>query len=328
MEEKMNENVMREKVVVENTPPVVEVVKPVEKKHEGFPKIVAVVLFIIILAMAGFMVWHFLTTNHEVKECEAPKDEGTQQPIVSPSEEWENDKRVRDVVAALREKAQSDLTRNTGAGGVVTMAIENVYDQQSLTVKPQGVNVAINLERSYGFVVAEVSDKELYDFVMSGKLGVDLSEVLVQRGFAKGDEVMGIAVYENSNTGVLCTVGSGLPFNVVCGHESWYDKDKVAFWNELAEAYKEKIGSYPYYIDANEEDIEDSEYAPYQRLQASEFGAASLFYRTEPDAKWQYFTGTQAILNCSQYDTEDLKKAYLGEPCYDESKGANGKVEL
>lgn len=329
MEEKVNGNVIREKVVVENKPPVVEVVKPVEKKHEGFPKVVAIVLFVIILAMAGFMVWHFMTANHEAKECETPKDEEPSQPVVvSPSEEWENDVRVREVVAALRAKAESDLTRDTGSGGVVTMSIENLYDQQTLTVKPRDVNVAINLDRTYGFVVSEVTDKVLYDFVMSGKLAVDLSEVLVQRGFAKSEEVMGVNVYSNSNTGILCTVGSGLPFNVVCGHESWYDKDKVGFLNELAEAYKEKTGEYPYYLNADEKNIENSEYGSYQRLGASEFGAGALFYRTSPDAKWQFFTSTQALLSCSKYDTDDLKKAYLGEPCYDEAKGADGKVEL
>lgn len=76
MEEKVNGNVIQEKVVVENKPPVVEVVKPVEeKKREGFSKAIAIVLFVIILLMAGFMVWHFLTANHGEKECAGAVDE-------------------------------------------------------------------------------------------------------------------------------------------------------------------------------------------------------------------------------------------------------------
>lgn len=55
-------------------------------------------------------------------------------------------------------------------------------------------------------------------------------------------------------------------------------------------------------------------------------GAAGLFYKT-PDGKWHFFTGTQAALACADYNTDDLKKAYLGEPCYDAS-GKDSTVAL
>ncbi len=44
-------------------------------------------------------------------------------------------------------------------------------------------------------------------------------------------------------------------------------------------------------------------------------GAAGLFYQT-PDGTWHFFVGTQSSLSCSQYNTADLKKAYVGEACY------------
>jgi hypothetical protein len=47
-------------------------------------------------------------------------------------------------------------------------------------------------------------------------------------------------------------------------------------------------------------------------------GFAGLFYVT-PDKVLHYFTGTQNELPCSKYSTDDLKKAYLGEQCYDEA---------
>ncbi|HEY8886315.1 MAG TPA: hypothetical protein VIM31_02310 [Candidatus Microsaccharimonas sp.] len=46
-------------------------------------------------------------------------------------------------------------------------------------------------------------------------------------------------------------------------------------------------------------------------------GFAGLFYVT-PDKTLHYFTGTQSELPCSKFSTDDLKKAYLGEQCYDE----------
>jgi hypothetical protein len=47
-------------------------------------------------------------------------------------------------------------------------------------------------------------------------------------------------------------------------------------------------------------------------------GFVGLFYQT-PDEVWHYFKGTQQALDCSEYNTVDLKKAYLGDVCYDSS---------
>lgn len=52
-------------------------------------------------------------------------------------------------------------------------------------------------------------------------------------------------------------------------------------------------------------------------------GAMGLFYQT-PDAVWHFFTGTQQELQCSLYNTPDLKKAYAGEACFDGA--TNSKV--
>ena len=62
----------------------------------------------------------------------------------------------------------------------------------------------------------------------------------------------------------------------------------------------------------------------YQRAQVgiggAEFdavgGFAALFYQG-PDATWKFFKGTQNILPCSDYATEEVKKAYLGQQCLD-----------
>lgn len=44
-------------------------------------------------------------------------------------------------------------------------------------------------------------------------------------------------------------------------------------------------------------------------------GYAGLFYKT-PTSGWQYFTGVQNGLQCSNFNTNDLKNAFAGEPCY------------
>ena len=56
-------------------------------------------------------------------------------------------------------------------------------------------------------------------------------------------------------------------------------------------------------------------------------GFAGLFYQT-PDKVWHYFLGAQNNVRCDSYNSEDLKKAYLGEKCYDASSNSDKEVVL
>lgn len=47
-------------------------------------------------------------------------------------------------------------------------------------------------------------------------------------------------------------------------------------------------------------------------------GFAGLFYQT-PDMKWHFFIGAQNMPQCTDYKTDDLKKAYVGTACSDAS---------
>lgn len=56
----------------------------------------------------------------------------------------------------------------------------------------------------------------------------------------------------------------------------------------------------------------------YHNGQSSTGGFEGMFYQT-PDKVWHYFMGAQNALTCDKYNTTDLKKAYLGQPCTDVS---------
>lgn len=83
-----------------------------------------------------------------------------------------------------------------------------------------------------------------------------------------------------------------------------------------------------------DDSIVNSDFEPYQRitvgLRSINYlgGAAGLFYRVSPTSEWVFFTGTQAVLDCSAYDTVDLKRAFVGEVCYDAETGTNSVVAL
>ena len=66
--------------------------------------------------------------------------------------------------------------------------------------------------------------------------------------------------------------------------------------------------------------IVDSEVSGYQRAQVSHGGllggAVALFYR-KTDGEWRYFRSVQQVLECTEFDTTDLRNAFKGESCYD-----------
>lgn len=110
---------------------------------------------------------------------------------------------------------------------------------------------------------------------------------------------------------------------------SWLTDDEKNLLVELETAYFEKTGKYPTILGGKPSEIKNSTYSPYQTLWINVGGAAGLFYRTSSESKWQYFTATQGTLECKAYDTDDLKKAYLGEECYNMSNPTETKyVEL
>ena len=108
-----------------------------------------------------------------------------------------------------------------------------------------------------------------------------------------------------------------------CGKISWtwLTDEETELISELGAAYQNKTSqTSPIAIDVQSISIKDSEYEPYQTLRVSLGGGIGKFYRTSPDSKWQFFVVTQAPLYCSEYDTDDLKKAFLGEVCYNDSQ--------
>ena len=124
------------------------------------------------------------------------------------------------------------------------------------------------------------------------------------------DMVCGIYSVTNEKTG-----GEGVYTS--CGKTSWTwltDEEKNTI-SELEEAYFEKNGEYPKKIDSITLKIKDSRFKPYQTAVVSTTGN-SFFYRTSPNSKWQYFRTSLVAATCDEYNTDDLRKAYLGEVCY------------
>ena len=310
----------------------VDVAPAVKKKGSKAPVLVATLFGVLAVAGIGFGVYSFLDSNKKGSEISDLKAEiaslkasqkGTvedKKPTVEPDADIfeEKDEDVRSVVAELKKLAKK--TTGVAAKDSTEYAFPTYFD---------GLKTATTLEKNYGFEYG-TSDIELD---MAGTLSNALVEKLEDEGFVEFEKAQTYPAgpsYINEDTGITCYVGGGLPFGVACGYYKWVSDETVELVNELADAYKESEGKYPRYLGVHADDdykITDSEVSPYQKLMARFENAAALFYRTSKTANWKYFTGTQAVLSCSDYNTKELKNAYSGEVCYDEDAGKNSTVQ-
>lgn len=55
-------------------------------------------------------------------------------------------------------------------------------------------------------------------------------------------------------------------------------------------------------------------------------GVQAQFYKKSSDSEWSYFAAPHQSAPCSNYDTEDLRAAFKGEPCYREGADVADKV--
>ncbi len=183
--------------------------------------------------------------------------------------------------------------------------------------KARDLKTLTSTEKAYGFK-AKYNDN--LDTI--GKAVEKIDEELIERGFKSEESYYGSKKYYDESNGIRCSADNSSAATVVCAYEGWVSDETIATINELASAVKEVNGEYPYYLGVmKDHKIIDSEVSPYQRWTVSGFDAAALFYRVSPTSEWKFFTYTQAELDCDDYNTDDLKKAYAGEQCYNAATG-------
>lgn len=290
---------------------------PADKKSKG-PVLGMALLAILALAGIGFGIYMFMDSSKKADEIKDLKNQIAQLTPTTPDTPTDEDlfetmdAEVQSVVSSLK----SVLTPIAG--------VEPATDGEHSVI---GINddlyVYTALDKAY--FISYTTDgivNELYDKAI---------EKLNSLGFTEDTSanIMFRHAYVNSE-GIVCNItGAQSPFKIGCGYNKWISSETTVAINEFAEAYKNKMGNYPAFpLQIWDEDVvTDSTVSPYQRIDISGGNAAQLFYRVSPDAEWQYFTGTQEALSCSEYNTQDLKNAYAGTTCYDEAAGANSTVQ-
>lgn len=312
-----------------------ELTKPTKKKSATPWKVVTAILALAVVGTAGFLTYHFLTTDHTEKQCEETvceftevKDEATGEVIKVvkvPVGNSDDDVAVREIVDKLYNTAVEILYPGQGYAG---SAMTRTYNEEFMLYQPEGWKTSTFLNLSYGFRVVR-DDSKIEE--RWGALQAALVKELSRNGFAKYDYgTMAVTEYINEQRGIVCGIddSSLLDSGVECASVNWYDVDDLDLINDLAEAYNRKTGEEPYYIGVNKDKIEDSGYEQYQKLIVSFAGAMGQFYRVSPDSEWVFFRGGQDAPLCSEFNTEDLKRAFVGDQCWNETTGTNDTVKL
>ena len=250
-----------------------------------------------------------METGAELVEKE---ENGTTVTVVDTNSSTET--RVKKLVLDLRDQLESAF--NT--------SFYVTYKDADSPIRIPDTDTYTTSNQYYGVTSGEwqsIQNNPTLQAIFEGAHGV-VVDYLTSHGFTKLIDYFASDVYGNSTTGIYCNVNTAqqYPFSVTCASDTWYDVENRDLIVALAKAAGVD------FISASQSNIQDSTVTPYQRLMAGGVNYAALFYRVSPEANWQFFTGTQAELPCSEY-TGDIAKAFAGDTCYDEATGQDSIVQ-
>ena len=202
--------------------------------------------------------------------------------------------------------------------------------------KPAGYDFSVDADVDYGFGSYGTKSTMTSDVTAIQKILTDnkLVETVLQQGSATE---MYAAHYQSGD--IICILNDQLPYGepesslnhsviLACADTSSYLKNAQAL-KPYFEVYAAQSQFDTTKVAMNTLTVKQSKTPGYSTasvsIGGSEYGSvggfAGLFYTT-PDKALHYFTGTQSGLQCTSFNTDDLKKAYLGEECFDDSNNA------
>ncbi len=315
------------------------------QKPDANKKKYVILAVIAVLVVAVIVVTTVLLMNRGDQEPEASDDApvaAEDKPDDKDSDEVKDDEPQNELTPEEKVQAIVERIRAKIASDKLSIKEANYAPDY----RAEGMKVFTSLDKGFGLTATtvEAQDRETENYLMSDAFANLVIGELASAGFEgyyNLDDALawGSGSYLNPKSGVVCQIAfKSVPFSLWCGHTSWISEGTKVLVNELAEAVEAADSDLELsdmtVIGLRENTVEDSEYKPYQRMMVSLSshngvgGAAGLFYRTSPEAKWQFFAGAQGLINCGDYKTADLQKAYMGEACWDEEAVREATVKV
>lgn len=189
--------------------------------------------------------------------------------------------------------------------------------------------VLMKTNRSYGLEANYAGDDAFYELIASKRLALndalvkafskhDLKKTAAPTGFMTwGADTNEFAFFSDNN--ITCFYSTIYGFGVDCADKNWYSQEDKDLIIALGKAYETAEGDKIGFIDTKASDIKKVGSNEYERIDAFVEDAAALFYR-KVGGEWKFFKLAQSAFTCDTFNTDELKKVYAGEPCYDGEK--------
>ncbi len=203
--------------------------------------------------------------------------------------------------------------------------LEKTYD--SYVTYEFEKNYATNLDGAYGLVF-DVDNNMNYNTTLASSGIIDKvmnSHGLKKISFDDPADLGEGGIYYADDNGYICNYSSqSSPVRINCANSNWLTEEEKTFVKSLMDAMK-KSDDYKndemLYASVTQDDITKTADGKYEHVTASVAGAAALFYRNADGGEWKYFVSTQQVLNCNDFNTDEIKAAFAGSDCYDYTAG-------
>lgn len=299
--------------------PAESVILPVQKKSK-VATILCVILAITVVGLSVFIACDKLLVKDDKKDNTTPGSVAISDEDKAIVEKYKREQKLKDISKELRDVVRIYL------GGKLDVAI-TAYDYASVAGRVDaGKDLSTAVWGTYTTLIEPHSGDQVEGFIeddLDFALPARVAESLQKQGFKKDEALSGgmwsIEHYETED-GLICefTTNKSFPYYISCGDVSNISEEKKDLVRALGEAYKKSEGEEISYITAAVDDIKDGANG-HQRITAGGENAALLFYRNSSDSEWVFYKGTQAALDCDEFNNDDLRNAFVGETCWDKS---------
>lgn len=240
-------------------------------------------------------------------------------------------------VSSRDDEIQNLLDEMGNSYSVGGYTADRFYTDYGLPIKVSD-KIWAESARSYGVTVKKFADSEgsateIRNSVVNVLKTKGLKNVSIPyfdwSGAVAGNDTTG---YFKSDDGIYCMVsdiskveGSGNDvgyswFQYQCMDEGWLTEGNKELAINLATAYNNaNDGNSISYIGGTlTRKIKKNPAGTYEKITVGFADAVALFYR-KVGGEWKFFTAAQSAITCDTYNTAELKEAYKGEKCWDES---------
>lgn len=199
--------------------------------------------------------------------------------------------------------------------------IYNTYDNGSPLYQPAAAKTLLSIRHSFGLAAPTTSVQTIQAVKNS----------LALNGFEFYNEQKIGTQYLNAKDNIICYLGKTPSLDVNCSSTQWITAAQANLSSDLSEAYKTKTSKYPSSLNVylqGDITIKDSPHRPYQNISVGLDDGTGLFYRSSPDATWVFLRAGSDLPQCAEFNTLNIRRAFVDFTCFNTVTKTNSKVAL